>query len=51
MEAESSLLRWILAAVVAIAIILLVGFARHDAGVDGRAPDPGDVRVVVVPSP
>ena len=38
--------RWLAALLFALAIALLIGYARHDAGVDGRAPDPEDVLVI-----
>jgi hypothetical protein len=48
---DATITRWLIALLVALAIVLLVGYARHDAGVDGRAPDPEDVHVVVVEAP
>jgi hypothetical protein len=40
--------RWVLAAIVALAIVALLAWARHDAGVDDRVPDPEDVLAVVI---
>ena len=38
--------RWLLAAVVALAIVALLAWARNDPGVGGRIPDPEDAAVV-----
>ena len=46
---DATITRWLIALMVALAIVLLVAYARNDAGVDGRAPDPEDVTVVLVP--
>ena len=43
---DATITRWLVALIVALALVLLLGYARHDAGVDGRAPDPEDVLVV-----
>jgi hypothetical protein len=40
--------RWMIAALVAFGIVLLLAYARNDPGVGGRFPDPEDVRVVVI---
>jgi hypothetical protein len=40
--------RWVIAAIVAVAIVALLAWARHDAGVDGRIPDPEDAIATVV---
>ena len=40
--------RWAIAALVALAIVLLVAYARNDPGVGGRIPDPEDAVNVVV---
>jgi hypothetical protein len=40
--------RWAVAAVVLAAIIALLAWARHDAGVDDRVPDPEDAIAVVL---
>ena len=47
---DATITRWLVALFVALAIVLLIGYARHDAGVDGRAPDPEDVTIVVNPA-
>ena len=48
-----SALRWVMAAIAALAIVALLAFARRDPGFDDRVPDPDDVgaAVVVVTSP
>ena len=33
-------LRWVIVAVVALAIVALLAYARNDPGVGGRSPDP-----------
>jgi hypothetical protein len=38
--------RWLIAAVVAIAIIALLAWARNSPGVGGRQPDPPGAAVV-----
>ena len=38
--------RWLLAAVVVLAIVALLAWARNDPGVGGRIPDPEDAAVV-----
>ena len=38
--------RWLLAAVVVLAVVALLAWARNDPGVGGRIPDPGDAAVV-----
>jgi hypothetical protein len=40
--------RWMIAALAALGIILMLAIIRNDPGVGGRFPDPEDVRVVVV---
>jgi len=45
---DATITRWLVALLVALAIALLVAYARHDAGVDGRAPDPEDVLIVKI---
>jgi hypothetical protein len=47
---QSNIVRWLVAAVAALAIIGLVAYERNGPGVGGRVPDPEDVRVVVVES-
>jgi hypothetical protein len=39
--------RWLLAAVVVLAVAALLGWARNDPGVGGRVPDPEDAAAVV----
>jgi hypothetical protein len=41
-------MRWMIAALAALGIVLLLAYARNDPGVGGRFPDPEDVRVVVI---
>jgi hypothetical protein len=38
--------RWLLAAVVVLAIVALLAWARNDPCVGGRVPDPEDAAVV-----
>jgi hypothetical protein len=38
--------RWLLAAVVVLALVALLAWARNDPGVGGRVPDPEDAAVV-----
>ena len=38
--------RWLLAAVVVLAVVALLAWARNDPGVGGRVPDPSDAAVV-----
>ena len=40
--------RWLVAALAMVGVVSLLAWARHDAGVDDRIPDPEDVRVVVI---
>jgi hypothetical protein len=39
--------RWIIAAIVALAIVALLAYARGEPGVGGRVPDPEDAGAVV----
>jgi hypothetical protein len=39
--------RWLLGAIVALCIVALLAWARNDAGVDDRDPDPPQSTVVV----
>jgi hypothetical protein len=43
---DSSVVRWVIAAVAALAIVGLVAYARNDAGIGDRDGDPEDVLVV-----
>ena len=43
---DVTITRWLVALLFALALVLLVGFSRNDAGIDGRVPDPEDVVVV-----
>jgi hypothetical protein len=45
---DSDTARWVIAAIVALAIVALVAYARNDAGVDDRIPDPEDAMSVVI---
>ena len=47
MEASNAV-RWLVAALAALGIVALLAYARNDAGVGGRFPDPEDVHVVIV---
>jgi hypothetical protein len=40
--------RWMVVALAALGLVLLLAYARNDPGVGGRFPDPEDVRVVVI---
>jgi hypothetical protein len=46
--AQSNIIRWLIAAIAALAIIGLVAYERNGPGVGNRVPDPEDVRVVVI---
>jgi hypothetical protein len=39
--------RWVLAAVVVLAVVALLAWARNDPGVGGRVPDPEDAGAAV----
>ena len=41
-------IRWVLATIVALAIVALLAWARNDAGIDDRIPDPEDAAGVVI---
>jgi hypothetical protein len=41
--------RWVFVIVVALAIVALIAWARHDAGIDDRVPDPEDAVAVAEP--
>jgi hypothetical protein len=45
----SSIVRWLLAVVVALAIIGLIAYARGDDGDDGRSPEVGEALVAEAP--
>jgi hypothetical protein len=45
---EMTWVRWVITAVVAAAIVALLAWARNDAGVDDRVPDPEDAMAAVV---
>jgi hypothetical protein len=42
--------RWLVGAIVVLAVIALLAWARNDPGVGGRQPDPPTVVVVPVPA-
>ncbi len=44
-------LRWLLGAIVALCIVALIAWARNDAGVDDRDPDPPSPTSVVSEGP
>ena len=43
--------RWVLVAIVVVAIVALLAWARNDAGVDDRQPDPPSSTVVAADVP
>jgi hypothetical protein len=43
---DTSVVRWVIAAVAALCIVGFVAFARNDAGIDDRDGDPEDVVAV-----
>jgi hypothetical protein len=43
--------RWVVMGLATAALVALLAWARNDAGVGGRFPDPEDVTVVVVVEP
>jgi hypothetical protein len=45
-DRDVSTTAWIVAAVAAIAVVLLIAFARRDPGFDDRVPDPPDASAV-----
>ncbi len=45
---EMTWVRWVLAAIVAAAVVALLAWARNDAGVDDRIPDPEDATAAIV---
>lgn len=45
---DNSVVRWVIAAVAALAIVGLLAWARNDPGIDDRDGDPEDVLVVPV---
>ena len=47
MATETSTSRWVIASIVALAIVALLAWARNDAGVDDRDPDPPQATEVV----
>jgi hypothetical protein len=48
---ENSALGWIAAALVVFGIIGLLAWARNDAGIDDRDPDPPSSVLIIVPAP
>jgi hypothetical protein len=44
--ARTTATRWLIAALVVLALVGLLAYARNDPGVGGRVPDPEDVRRV-----
>jgi hypothetical protein len=40
--------RWLIGAIVALAIVALLAWARNDAGIDDRIPDPEDAVAVLM---
>jgi hypothetical protein len=47
---RTSVARWVIAALAALAVVALLAYARNDPGVGGRIPDPEDASAVVVDS-
>ena len=47
MAAETTTSRWVIAAIVALAVVALLAWARNDPGIDDRDGDPEDVTEVV----
>jgi predicted anti-sigma-YlaC factor YlaD len=45
---ELTWVRWVLAAIVAAAVVALLAWARNDAGIDDRVPDPEDATAAIV---
>jgi hypothetical protein len=45
---DNSVVRWVIAALAALAIVGLVAYARNDPGIDDRDGDPEDVIAVSV---
>jgi predicted anti-sigma-YlaC factor YlaD len=45
---EMTWVRWVLAAIAVAAIVAMLAWARHDAGVDDRVPDPEDAIAAIV---
>jgi hypothetical protein len=43
---DATITRWLIALLLALAIVLLVAYSRNDAGIDDRVPDPEDVVTV-----
>jgi hypothetical protein len=48
---EHSALGWVAAALVVFGVIGLLAWARNDAGVDDRDPDPPSSVLIIVPAP
>jgi hypothetical protein len=46
-RARPDVLRWVVAAVAALAIVALLAWARRDPGFDDRIPDPEDAALIV----
>jgi lipopolysaccharide export system protein LptC len=46
--ARSDVWRWVIIVIAALAIVALLAWARRDAGVDDRVPDPEDASALVV---
>jgi hypothetical protein len=46
-RARPDILRWVVAAVAALAIVALLAWARRDPGFDDRIPDPEDAALIV----
>ena len=47
----STSMRWVIAGVIALAIVGLLAYARNDPGVGGREPDPPGAAVAVSDAP
>jgi hypothetical protein len=45
---ETKWARWVISAIVVVAIVALLAWARNDPGVGGRTPDPEDASAASV---
>lgn len=46
-EADTGVVRWLVVALVVVAIVCLLAYRRNEPGVGGRVPDPEDAAAVV----
>ena len=47
-DAGSNAVRWMIIAILVVAIVCLLAYRRNDPGVGGRVPDPEDAATVIV---